>query len=148
HLERHEPGAAVLEERRLNRVSPGPGRHESHRDLAVDLVAHAERTGVGDVRMLEQAIRDLERGDVDPALDDDVLLAAGDVDVAFLVAPREIAVAKPDRKSTRLNSSHVAISYAVFCLKKKNELKNQLMGFATSTHEFVLTGQFLITTFL
>src|SRR5690625_1814870 len=27
---------------------------------------------------------------------------------------------KADRKSTRLNSSHVAISYAVFCLKKKN----------------------------
>src|SRR5690625_5394998 len=26
---------------------------------------------------------------------------------------------KSDRKSTRLNSSHVAISYAVFCLKKK-----------------------------
>src|SRR5699024_12528170 len=30
----------------------------------------------------------------------------------------EIGV-KPDRKSTRLNSSHVSISYAVFCLKKK-----------------------------
>src|SRR5690625_6752351 len=31
-----------------------------------------------------------------------------------------------DRKSTRLNSSHVAISYAVFCLKKKkNQFKNQ-----------------------
>src|SRR5690625_5894808 len=29
------------------------------------------------------------------------------------------ALDKPDRKSTRLNSSHVAISYAVFCLKKK-----------------------------
>src|SRR3989442_11837547 len=28
-----------------------------------------------------------------------------------------------DRKSTRLNSSHVRISYAVFCLKKKNELE-------------------------
>src|SRR5690625_5298955 len=27
-----------------------------------------------------------------------------------------------DRKSTRLNSSHVAMSYAVFCLKKKNRL--------------------------
>src|SRR5699024_11203584 len=27
---------------------------------------------------------------------------------------------KLDRKSTRLNSSHVSISYAVFCLKKKN----------------------------
>src|SRR5690625_6928727 len=29
-----------------------------------------------------------------------------------------------DRKSTRLNSSHVAISYAVFCLKKKNIILN------------------------
>src|SRR5690625_6119260 len=28
-----------------------------------------------------------------------------------------------DRKSTRLNSSHVAISYAVFCLKKKKNMK-------------------------
>src|SRR5690348_17551458 len=28
-------------------------------------------------------------------------------------------VPKPDRKSTRLNSSHPSISYAVFCLKKK-----------------------------
>src|SRR5437870_10394084 len=32
------------------------------------------------------------------------------------------ATAKGDRKSTRLNSSHVAISYAVFCLKKKSEM--------------------------
>src|SRR5690349_22931369 len=29
--------------------------------------------------------------------------------------------APPDRKSTRLNSSHVEISYAVFCLKKKKK---------------------------
>src|SRR5699024_12103190 len=29
-----------------------------------------------------------------------------------------------DRKSTRLNSSHVSISYAVFCLKKKKEKKD------------------------
>src|SRR5690606_41932552 len=31
----------------------------------------------------------------------------------------------PDRKSTRLNSSHVKISYAVFCLKKKRSKKPQ-----------------------
>src|SRR2546429_6676404 len=31
-----------------------------------------------------------------------------------------------DRKSTRLNSSHGYISYAVFCLKKKNTIDNQL----------------------
>src|SRR3989442_2704960 len=33
-----------------------------------------------------------------------------------------------DRKSTRLNSSHVRISYAVFCLKKKNHLLELLPG--------------------
>src|SRR5690349_22316432 len=32
-----------------------------------------------------------------------------------------------DRKSTRLNSSHVEISYAVFCLKKKKEKDNNRM---------------------
>src|SRR5207249_6592389 len=32
---------------------------------------------------------------------------------------RRNGVSKTDRKSTRLNSSHVSISYAVFCLKKK-----------------------------
>src|SRR3989442_10005756 len=32
---------------------------------------------------------------------------------------RAVASARLDRKSTRLNSSHVRISYAVFCLKKK-----------------------------
>src|SRR5256885_10352774 len=31
-----------------------------------------------------------------------------------------------DRKSTRLNSSHLVISYAVFCLKKKNKFKQRL----------------------
>src|SRR2546429_5945602 len=33
----------------------------------------------------------------------------------------DIAAAKKDRKSTRLNSSHGYISYAVFCLKKKKK---------------------------
>src|SRR5438874_9510640 len=47
------------------------------------------------------------------------------------VVGAELAGAQPlrlDRKSTRLNSSHVEISYAVFCLKKKNKLC------ATQTH--------------
>src|SRR5207249_9845699 len=33
----------------------------------------------------------------------------------------------PDRKSTRLNSSHVSISYAVFCLKKKKKKINKYL---------------------
>src|SRR5437868_11988569 len=35
-----------------------------------------------------------------------------------------LSSANRDRKSTRLNSSHVSISYAVFCLKKKNNKSN------------------------
>src|SRR3712207_7737855 len=34
----------------------------------------------------------------------------------------------PDRKSTRQNSSHANISYAVFCLKNKKELLSSLLG--------------------
>src|SRR5258708_15255563 len=33
-----------------------------------------------------------------------------------------------DRKSTRLNSSHQIISYAVFCLKKKNKIPRSFQG--------------------
>src|SRR5690349_23576669 len=36
--------------------------------------------------------------------------------------------ARQDRKSTRLNSSHVEISYAVFCLKKKKKKKKRQMS--------------------
>src|SRR5207249_11539355 len=34
-----------------------------------------------------------------------------------------------DRKSTRLNSSHVSISYAVFCLKKKKKILNTMIKY-------------------
>src|SRR5690349_22685983 len=42
---------------------------------------------------------------------------------------------QPDRKSTRLNSSHVEISYAVFCLKKKKNNKNVYTSFDDSDGE-------------
>src|SRR5256885_12812918 len=38
-----------------------------------------------------------------------------------------------DRKSTRLNSSHLVISYAVFCLKKKNNVRGSVS--LSSSHE-------------
>src|SRR5690606_41684416 len=47
----------------------------------------------------------------------DLFADAKDRDL-FLIDERSDA--RVDRKSTRLNSSHVKISYAVFCLKKKN----------------------------
>src|SRR5204863_2376682 len=48
------------------------------------------------------------------------------LDEDFLGVPLRLvqqALALEDRKSTRLNSSHVEISYAVFCLKKKKKQK-------------------------
>src|SRR5205814_7758577 len=40
-----------------------------------------------------------------------------------------------DRKSTRLNSSHLGISYAVFCLKKKKLIKRCI---AKTLHDFIV----------
>src|SRR3712207_8166732 len=48
-----------------------------------------------------------------------VELQSGEVEVEATVEP--VLVVDVDRKSTRLNSSHANISYAVFCLKKKNK---------------------------
>src|SRR5437667_6360662 len=75
-------------------------------------------------RLLDKALRpvwdDLRRGGIDGPAD---LLAR------FVAGPQGLrafaAEAPPhtDRKSTRLNSSHITISYAVFCLKKKKKEK-------------------------
>src|SRR5690606_40294919 len=44
---------------------------------------------------------------------------------ARVIEARSRVTADEDRKSTRLNSSHVKISYAVFCLKKKKRTKTK-----------------------
>src|SRR5690606_41013634 len=41
--------------------------------------------------------------------------------MTYCEQPIVLPLSNPDRKSTRLNSSHVKISYAVFCLKKKKK---------------------------
>src|SRR5690349_23120749 len=67
----------------------------------------------GRLHRRKQSIRD---GHLDPAL------VVGN---ASLQARRQLQHSRRgrDRKSTRLNSSHVEISYAVFCLKKKKKKK-------------------------
>src|SRR5258708_17382037 len=50
----------------------------------------------------------------------EVLLKKRDFEGAINKLPRSVDLDARDRKSTRLNSSHQIISYAVFCLKKKN----------------------------
>src|SRR3712207_7871318 len=49
-----------------------------------------------------------------------------------LVEPDRVHVTAEDRKSTRLNSSHANISYAVFCLKKKNITRTAISCTVTS----------------
>src|SRR3712207_8594419 len=60
-------------------------------------------------------------GDRELVLDERVAGVAAGVVALRLRAPIlvVVAIAAVDRKSTRLNSSHANISYAVFCLKKK-----------------------------
>src|SRR3712207_7573462 len=71
--------------------------------------------------------RSLEEADLHPQRGVESLLEQGGEQVVLdqlageadpLVEPDEMGAG--DRKSTRLNSSHANISYAVFCLKKKN----------------------------
>src|SRR2546430_9199490 len=57
---------------------------------------------------------------------------------AFIFGPK-------DRKSTRLNSSHSQISYAVFCLKKK---KNTRRGYIVATLNLCSSVSWLTTTFM
>src|SRR5438876_7410718 len=52
----------------------------------------------------------------------------GDITAAAVMSPR-------DRKSTRLNSSHPSISYAVFCLKKKKDYKMKEHASTKVAHE-------------
>src|SRR5690349_23983768 len=70
--------------------------------------------------------RDDELG-LGPAYDD-VARAGLDARVAVEVLDDQVAgsALDEDRKSTRLNSSHVEISYAVFCLKKKKKVSMRL----------------------
>src|SRR3989442_2684522 len=63
------------------------------------------------------------------ALDDVITGRADAVDVLGVDANS----ISSDRKSTRLNSSHVRISYAVFCLKKKKTTE-QLLSLRPSNH--------------
>src|SRR3712207_6906590 len=62
----------------------------------------------------------------------DVLAARGDDQV--LLPARDGEEALRDRKSTRLNSSHANISYAVFCLKKKNKTPQARRSVTQTTH--------------
>src|SRR5437763_2415193 len=93
-------------------------------------LAHADRSGNGAVRGLEGRHHGIADGLHDrPPLGRDNLLQQpemlvdeieGDEVADAVIEPGGVLEITEDRKSTRLNSSHRCISYAVFCLKKKS----------------------------
>src|SRR5207249_10582616 len=89
------------------------GVDANQHQLALDVVVLGEVADLDDVDELVELLRDL--------LDDELVAVDDDGH------PRHRGIERladgQDRKSTRLNSSHVSISYAVFCLKKKTKLR-------------------------
>src|SRR5207302_5648357 len=106
-----EPGGLVHHEvRRLE-------LHPALRERVLDALVLSDRP------IEHDALVGVARGALqrDPAQADRL---GGDQDALRVHAVQDVVEAAAlDRKSTRLNSSHVKISYAVFCLKKKKKIK-------------------------
>src|SRR5207247_7403714 len=64
---------------------------------------------------------DTRMNDAEPGVVDGIAERTGD----HVTVKLKLPVTKTDRKSTRLNSSHEWISYAVFCLKKKKRRQHE-----------------------
>ena len=70
----------------------------------------------------------------------EMIVSAAIQEDADVIALSILSGAHIDRKSTRLNSSHVVISYAVFCLKKKNNTrKKQILNLYISNRRYEVT---------
>src|SRR3712207_348941 len=130
-----EPAARLAEEWRRAQDDLAGAKEllEEGEDPEVREMLEAARERIGE---LEEEIR-LAMVETDPNDDKDVIvevragaggdeasLWAGDLYRMFLRYAERRGV-KTDRKSTRLNSSHANISYAVFCLKKKKKSPNE-----------------------
>src|SRR2546430_8956209 len=83
----------------------GCARHQDHRNVEIALAHRAQKL---DARQIGH--RDVAQDDLEPA-------RLHELERDPAVARRFHFEPGPDRKSTRLNSSHSQISYAVFCLK-------------------------------
>src|SRR5437773_6737370 len=102
----------MLLPRRLGR--PGVARGEAREQEPLG-IGHDLRLAAPATQLVQEAeVRDLQ----DPRAHGAPL---GLEPSGVCARPPERPPARGDRKSTRLNSSHITISYAVFCLKKKSK---------------------------
>src|SRR2546426_7592034 len=85
-------------------------------------------------RSYQKRLRECDAMDFDDLIGNVLDLFSKSEDLARAAAEQVLAL-REDRKSTRLNSSHLVISYAVFCLKKKNRQHKLLKDGASSGHQ-------------
>src|SRR5205085_9158195 len=94
---------------------------EDHRVRWARLAALVERARGRVARLSADEV--LELGALYRSATSDLAVARRDFPRDTVAERSHVARRRGDRKSTRLNSSHSQISYAVFCLKKKNDEK-------------------------
>src|SRR2546430_15686427 len=102
--------------------APGAARHAEGRELRLpqrDALHATKEFRVLGIRAGPSPLDVADAEGVQPASDLDLVLSRKGESFALRAVAQGGVV---DRKSTRLNSSHSQISYAVFCLKKKTEI--------------------------
>ena len=96
----------------VDRPSPARGTTNATPDLAHARVGHADHRDLRDVGMLEDRVLDLGRVHVEPADDEHVLLAVGDLEVAALVHHADVAGVQPAVGVDRLARRRVVLEVA------------------------------------
>src|SRR6266446_9763913 len=135
-----EAGASAprtLERNRPHLVSDRPRTYVASMDILTDVLDRVRLKGtvlfhyefgrpwtVALPRSADAIFHYLSGGSASIALEDGAMIQMAEGDFVLIVRGEPHVLwsgrrTKPDRKSTRLNSSHLVISYAVFCLKKK-----------------------------
>src|SRR2546430_995406 len=92
-----------------NRMSNRMGNDEAHSLTVADWSPEVDISEDDHGYLLKADLPEIKKDDVRVTVEDGILCVSGE------------RKTEKDRKSTRLNSSHSQISYAVFCLKKKKQ---------------------------
>src|SRR5256885_9835856 len=116
-------------------------------DAEIDRARGARNAVIDELRRLQDEMPQDAPGELDALLDVHLLLLQDEALAAAIkhwisdrlynaewaLTTQLEVVSRQDRKSTRLNSSHLVISYAVFCLKKKSVLRRKRVIFRRGT---------------
>src|SRR3712207_8460497 len=111
-------GSSVATIEKIKEISDYLGKRVKHGEKLIVVVSAMGKTTDFLLKQVGQITTNPDTRELD------TLLAVGEQNTISLmaIALNNIGTKSRDRKSTRLNSSHANISYAVFCLKKKKHV--------------------------